>query len=98
MVELLDQHRAGRVDHIDRLIIWNDRPLDRHQIARMLNRVARHAGIGHVHPHQLRHPLASQAINRGMRPEAVAAMLRHKTLHMTLVYGVPLRNVAGTDK
>ena len=52
----------------------------------MLNRVARHAGIDHVHPHQLRHTLATQAINRGMSLEAVAAMLGHKTLRMTLVY------------
>ena len=86
LVELLDTHRQNRVDDIDRLIIWNDGPIDRHQIARMLNRVARHAGIGHVHPHQLRHTLATQAINRGMSLEAVAAMLGHKTLRMTLVY------------
>jgi len=86
LVELLDAHHTGRDDDIDRLVIWNDGPLDRHQIARMLNRVARHAGIDHVHPHQLRHTLATQAINRGMSLEAVAAMLGHKTLRMTLVY------------
>ncbi len=86
LVELIDQHQASRDDDIDRLIIWNGGPMDRHQIARMLKRVARHAGIGHVHPHQLRHTLATQAINRGMSLEAVAAMLGHKTLRMTLVY------------
>lgn len=86
LVELLDEHRASRDDDINSLIIWNEGPLDRHQIARMLNRVARHADIGHVHPHQLRHTLATQAINRGMTLEAVAAMLGHKTLRMTLVY------------
>jgi len=42
---------------------------------------------GHVHPHQLRHTLATQAINRGMSLETVAAMLGHKTLRMILVYG-----------
>ena len=86
LVELLDTHRAGRSDDIDRLIIWNDGPLNRHQITRMLNRVAKTAGIGHVHPHQLRHTLATQAINRGMSLEAIAAMLGHKTLRMTLIY------------
>src|SRR4051794_21387724 len=44
------------------------------------------AGIGHVHPHQLRHTLATQAINRGMSLEAIAALLGHKTMTMTLVY------------
>jgi integrase len=29
--------------------------------------VATAAGIGRVHPHQMRHTLAAQAINRGMR-------------------------------
>lgn len=86
LVELLNDHRAGRDDDIDRLIIWKGGPLDRHQIARMLKRIAKEAGIGHVHPHQLRHTLATQAINRGMSLEAIAALLGHKTLRMTLVY------------
>jgi integrase len=86
LVELLDTHRAGRSDGVERLIVWNGGPLNRHQISRMLKRVAKTAGIGHVHPHQLRHTLATQAINRGMSLEAIAAMLGHKTLRMTLVY------------
>lgn len=86
LVELLDTHQAERDDGIDRLIVWNGGPLNRHQITRMLNRAAKAAGIGHVHPHQLRHTIATQAINRGMSLEAVAAMLGHKTLRMTLVY------------
>ncbi len=45
-----------------------------------------HAGIGHVHPHQMRHTLATQAINRGMSLEAIAAMLGHHSLDMTLRY------------
>jgi site-specific recombinase XerD len=84
--ELLNDYQASRDDDIDRLIIWNGGPLNRHQIARMLKRIAKAAGIGHVHPHQLRHTLATQAINRGMSLEAIAAMLGHKTLRMTLVY------------
>ncbi len=86
LVELLDAHHVERNDDIDRLIIWNDSELNRHQITRILNRVAKTAGIGHVHPHQLRHTLATQAINRGMSLEAIAAMLGHKTLRMTLLY------------
>ena len=44
------------------------------------------AGVGHVHPHQLRHTLATQAINRGMRLEAIAALLGHRSMEMTLTY------------
>jgi len=86
LVELLDQHRDSRSDDIDRLIIFDGRILNRHIVTRMVNRIAKAAGIGHVHPHQLRHTLATQAINRGMSLEAIAAMLGHKTLRMTLVY------------
>jgi hypothetical protein len=44
------------------------------------------AGIGHVTPHQLRHTLATQAINRGMSLEAIAALLGHRDLKMTMNY------------
>jgi uncharacterized metal-binding protein YceD (DUF177 family) len=38
-----------------------------------------------VHPHQLRHTLATQAINRGMRLEAIAALRGHRSMEMTLI-------------
>ena len=40
-----------------------------------MNRVGRAAGVPGVHPHRLRHTLATQAINRSMRLEAIAALL-----------------------
>jgi len=86
LVELLNDHLGSRNDDIDRLIIRNASSLNRHQITRIVSRIAKVAGIGHVHPHQLRHTLATQAINRGMSLEAIAALLGHKTLRMTLVY------------
>lgn len=69
------------------LLLTNDgRPLNRHVVTRMVNRVAKRAGIGHVHPHQLRHTLATQAVNRGMRLESIAELLGHRTLRMTIRY------------
>lgn len=86
LVDLLDTWREGHPDE-EWLITGNDsRPLNRHQVGRIVGRVARAAGIGHVHPHQLRHTLATQAINRGMSLEAIAALLGHRSLRMTLVY------------
>jgi hypothetical protein len=52
----------------------------------MVRRVGRKAGVERVHPHQLRHTLATQAINRGMRLEAVAELLGHRNLKMTMAY------------
>ncbi|HVL94056.1 MAG TPA: site-specific integrase [Acidimicrobiales bacterium] len=89
LLELLEGWCAANVDHIRthrRLIADHRGTVTRDQLARIVKRMARHAGIGHVHPHQLRHTLATQAINRGMRLEAIAALLGHRTMHMTLTY------------
>ena len=61
-------------------------PIDRRTVHRIVATTAKKAGIGNVHPHQLRHTLATQAINRGMRLEAIAALLGHQSMDMTLVY------------
>lgn len=70
----------------DRLLLDRHRPLTAWRIAHELHRLAADAGIGHVTAHQLRHTLATQAINRGMSLDAIAALLGHKTLAMTMVY------------
>jgi len=62
------------------------RPLNRHAVTRMVRRIAKRAGIGHVHPHQLRHTLATQCLNRGMSLEAVAQLLGHQSLKWTVFY------------
>jgi hypothetical protein len=73
--------RSGRLVERD-----DGQPFDRRTIHRYVATVARRAGVGHVHPHQLRHTLATQAINRGMSLEAIAALLGHRTMRMTLTY------------
>ncbi len=85
--ELLHEWQSTHDDNGTGLLLTNDgRPLNRHVVTRMVNRVARRAGIGHVHPHQLRHTLATQAVNRGMRLESIAELLGHRTLRMTINY------------
>lgn len=86
LVELLD---AWRADHPDErwLITRSGRPVTRDVVARIVRRIGRRAGIATtVTPHRLRHTLATQAINRGMSLEAIAALLGHRSLRMTLVY------------
>jgi hypothetical protein len=70
----------------DRLLLERHRPLTALRIANALRRFGTQAEIGHVTAHQLRHTLATQAINRGMSLDAIAALLGHKTLAMTMVY------------
>jgi site-specific recombinase XerD len=88
LVALIDDYRSTHVPPGHPLLLprENGRPLDRYAVTRILNRVAKAAGLGHIHPHQLRHTLATQAINRGMSLEAIAAMLGHRSMDMTLRY------------
>ena len=89
LVELLaDWTETAGPDNHGLLLVNNrgGRPLNRFAVTRMVNRVAKAAGIDHVHPHQLRHTFATQAINRGMSLEALAALLGHRSLDMTMTY------------
>jgi hypothetical protein len=62
------------------------------RVSTALSRLSHEAGIGHVTAHELRHTLATQAINRAMSIDAIAALLGHKTLAMTMIYaGSPTR-------
>jgi hypothetical protein len=89
LTDLLASWTAANLEHIrrrKRLIADSRGSLDRHLIGRIVHRVGRAAGVPGVHPHRLRHTLATQAINRGMRLEAIAALLGHQKLEMTLIY------------
>jgi site-specific recombinase XerD len=89
LVALLAEWTAVNSDHIraqHRLLADDHAPIDRRTVHRIVATTAKRAGIGTVHPHQLRHTLATQAINRGMRLEAIAALLGHRSMEMTLTY------------
>jgi integrase len=88
LVELISDYRARRgPTRSGRLVERDDgQPFDRRTIHRYVDTVARRAGVGHIHPHQLRHTLATQAINRGMSVEAIAALLGHRSMDMTMTY------------
>ncbi len=89
LVVLLAEWTANNAEFIrahKRLMADHHKPLDRRTVHRIVTTTARRAGIGPVHPHQLRHTLATQAINRGMRLEAIAALLGHRSMEMTLTY------------
>ena len=86
---LLTAWTAANLEHIrrhKRLVADHRGPLDRYVIGRVVARVGRAAGVPGVHPRRLRHTLATQAINRGMRLEAIAALLGHRKMEMTLIY------------
>ncbi len=88
LVDLIDRYRTAHVPAGHPLLLprENGRALDRHTVTRFINKAGAAADLPHIHPHQLRHTLATQAINRGMSLEAIAAMLGHRSLDMTLRY------------
>ncbi len=88
LVDLISDYRKSRrPDPSGHLVVRDDgQPFDRRTVHRYVESTAKRAGIGHVHPHQLRHTLATQAINRGMSLEAIAALLGHRSMRMTMTY------------
>jgi site-specific recombinase XerD len=85
--ELLDEWVAGRPALREPwLFMDHGRRLGPESVRKAVQKVAQEAGLENVTPHQLRHTLATQAINRGMSLEAIAALLGHKSMRMTMVY------------
>ncbi|MGH2692737.1 MAG: tyrosine-type recombinase/integrase [Actinomycetota bacterium] len=86
--ELLDEWLKRRPATLRSPLMFTDKgqPISHARVDAAIRKVAAAAGIGHITPHQLRHTLATQAINRGMSLEAIAALLGHKSLAMTMVY------------
>jgi integrase len=86
--DLLDTWLAGRPTSLRShyLFIEHGQRIGEGRVDRAVAKAAKAAGIGHVSPHRLRHTLATQAINRGMTLEALAALLGHRSMRMTLVY------------
>ncbi len=81
LVELLDTWCATNVDHIRahrRLIADHRGTLSRDALSRLVRRVAKRAGIGHVHPHQLRHTLATQAKLSTVASDASSSMVEYR--------------------
>ena len=88
LVDLIGEYKTVRGRSRSGHLLERDdgRAFDRRTVHRYVATVAKRADIGHVHPHQLRHTLATQCINRGMSLEAIAALLGHRSMDMTLIY------------
>jgi integrase len=73
LVELLASWTTANLEHIrrrKRLIADSRGSLDRHLIGRIVHRIGRAAGVPGVHPHRLRHTLATQAKVSGIASAA----------------------------
>jgi integrase len=86
--QLLDEWIATRPAGLRSPWLFTEygRRIGENRVDRAVAKAAKAAGIGHVSPHRLRHTLATQAINRGMSLEAIAALLGHRSMRMSMVY------------
>jgi integrase len=86
--QLLDEWVAARPAGLRTPWLFTEygRRIGQNRVDRAVARAAGTAGIGHVNPHRLRHTLATQAINRGMSLEAIAALPGHRSMRMSMVY------------
>jgi site-specific recombinase XerD len=84
--DLLAEWRTHRGEQSKSALLFIDRgrPVPQTRVDRAVHKAA--AGLGHTTPHQMRHTLATQAINRGMSLEAIAALLGHRSMTMTMTY------------
>ena len=79
LVQLLAAWTAANLEHIrrhKRLVADHRGVLDRHIIGRIVRRAGRAAGVPGVHPHRLRHTLATQAKRRGVASDATFRLRR----------------------
>jgi integrase len=87
--DLLDEWLARRPAGLRSryLFLEHGQRIRHNRVDRAVAKVAAAAGIGHVSPHRLRHTLViCTAFDRGMSLEAIAALLGHRSMRMTLVY------------
>lgn len=77
--------RSGKL--VDFLLVRRGQRVTYFALSRELDRVAREVGIGHIHPHQLRHTYATALVNAGCSLQALMALLGHVSAEMSLRYG-----------
>lgn len=94
IVDALRAHRARQAaERLAAGSLWTDNdlvfptqlgtPTDPSNLRRSIARITKHAGLGHWHPHELRHSAASILSDAGVPLEEVADVLGHRDFRTT---------------
>ncbi|MGA2970173.1 MAG: tyrosine-type recombinase/integrase [Acidimicrobiales bacterium] len=96
MVATLVNHKQFKVEQIDSSRLPTEfvftssvgTPLDPRNLNREFHDICEKAGLGHWHPHELRHSAASLMLAEGVKLQVVSEVLGHSSIRMTAdVYG-----------
>jgi len=99
LVEMLRSHRAGQAEErISAGVAWRDHglifpslvgtPSDPDNFSHLFSRICQQAGLGHWHPHELRHSGASLMLAQGTALHVASEVLGHASIAITKdVYG-----------
>ena len=68
------------------LLSHTGRPIERVAVWQIIRRVAKRAGLGHVHPHTLRHSFATHMLAGGADLRVVQELLGHSDIGTTQIY------------
>ncbi len=80
----LDELTAGKLPPRPRPV--QPQPMTARAIRMIVEKTARSAGLGHVHPHQLRHSCATHLLDHGADLRAIQEMLGHSSISTTQIY------------
>ena len=90
--DLLERYLKRRKDKLDALFIGQgigskvpDRLHD-NGVRVLLNRIAKRAGVAHVHPHKFRRTKATELARHGMPIQTVSHLLGHEKIETTMEY------------
>lgn len=89
-VVALDRYFAGRSDTNPALFVSDRAPhqrLKRNALEKIIKHIGQRAGLTRgIHPHLIRHTLATTLYSRGVRLEDIKAILGHESVSTTLIY------------
>lgn len=84
--DYIEHYRAASLDEPHVFLTHKHEPLNRNGLDQMLHRLAKRAGVKHVHPHKWRHTFAVQYLLQGGDVYMLSKLLGHTSIDITQVY------------